>query len=119
MIPGDRSCQSLRWPHGAAPRRRRTVARCPGEGRDEALRLAMLAEPIYPWRIVTSDRHSTVWNGDGLLFGHNFLALGVPPDECFADARRNGEVLAPEKYMRVHRAAHYRGHALPWARGPH
>jgi hypothetical protein len=68
---------------------------------------ATLAEPAYPWRIVTSDRHSTVWNGDGLLFDHNFLALGVPPDECFEDARRDGEELAPGKYMPVHCAAHY------------
>jgi hypothetical protein len=50
---------------------------------------------------VTSDEHSTVWNGDGLLFDHNFLALGVSPDECFEMARKGGEELAPGKYMRT------------------
>jgi hypothetical protein len=45
--------------------------------------LAQLVEPNLPWRIVTSDAHSTVWNGKGMLFEFNFLALGLPPDECF------------------------------------
>jgi hypothetical protein len=47
------------------------------------LTLAMLAEPKRPWRIITSEKHSTVWDGDETLFDFNFLALGVSPDECF------------------------------------
>lgn len=47
------------------------------------LRLAQLVEPGREWRILTSDKHSTVWDGDRTLFDLNFLALGVPPDECF------------------------------------
>jgi len=29
-----------------------------------AYTLAELAEPQMPWRIITSDKHSTVWDGD-------------------------------------------------------
>jgi hypothetical protein len=54
---------------------------------------------------VTSDKHSTVWDGDQTLFDFNFLALGVAPDECFrlADERR----LAPGKELRVYVAKHF------------
>jgi hypothetical protein len=47
------------------------------------LRLAMLVSPRRPWTIVTSDRHSTVWDQGGTLFDMNFLALGVPADEAW------------------------------------
>lgn len=47
------------------------------------LELAKLVMPDRPWRIRTSQAHSTVWDGGNLLFDINFLALGVPPDECF------------------------------------
>jgi hypothetical protein len=47
------------------------------------LRLATLASPRRPWTIVTSDRHSTVWDQGGTLFDMNFLALGVPPDKAW------------------------------------
>jgi hypothetical protein len=69
------------------------------------LRLAQLVAPDRPWRIVTSDKHSTVWDGEETLFDFNFLALGVPPDECFrlADRKR----LAPGKELRVHLARHW------------
>jgi hypothetical protein len=40
------------------------------------LHLAMLAEPQRTWRIVTSARHSTVWDGKRTLFDFNFQALG-------------------------------------------
>jgi hypothetical protein len=36
-----------------------------------ALRLAMLAEPTRVWRIVTSEKHSTVWDGKDTLFEFN------------------------------------------------
>jgi hypothetical protein len=44
-------------------------------------------EPDRPWRVATSDRHSTVVDlGRGLLFDTNFLALRVTPEQCWADA---------------------------------
>ena len=46
------------------------------------LRLAELVEPKRPWRIVTTQKHSTVWDGAETLFDINFLALGVHPDEA-------------------------------------
>ena len=48
------------------------------------LRLAELAEPKKDWRIVTSQAHSTVWDGELRLFDMNGMALfdgGAP--KCF------------------------------------
>ena len=53
-------------------------------------------EPDCPWRFATSDRHSTVVDLErGLLFDTNFQALGVTPEQCWADAidGPNAEVL--------------------------
>jgi hypothetical protein len=69
------------------------------------LRLAQLVEPDRPWRIITSENHSTVWDGDQTLFDFNLLAFGVPPDECFALA--NEEHLPPGQELEVHMAEHY------------
>ena len=69
------------------------------------LRLAMLVEPDQKWRIITSQKHSTVWNGDDTLFDFNFRAFGIEPNECFQLA--NVKELRPGKYMRVYFAAHY------------
>jgi hypothetical protein len=63
------------------------------------LRLASLAEPQRPWRILTSDRHSTVWDGALTLFDLNFRAFGVPPEECFLLA--NQRQLPIGRYRRV------------------
>jgi len=46
--------------------------------------------PNRAWRIVSSDDHSTVWDGNCLLFDLNFLALGITPHECLAMARGEG-----------------------------
>jgi hypothetical protein len=54
------------------------------------LRLAELVEPKRPWRIVTSQKHSTVWDGAETLFDANFLALGVDPDEAWSLANEGG-----------------------------
>jgi hypothetical protein len=63
------------------------------------LRLAQLTEPNRNWRIVTSKLHSTVWDGETTLFEFNFLAFGIPPDECFSMA---DEIhLAPGEYRRT------------------
>lgn len=52
------------------------------------LRLAMLAEPTQPWRILTSAKHSTVWDGANMLFDFNFLAMKISPAECFSMANK-------------------------------
>ena len=73
-----------------------------------ALRLAMLAEPRRPWRILTSDEHSTVWDGKETLFDLNFSALAVSPDEGYALASTNGRELPIGKYLKeVYLAPHY------------
>jgi hypothetical protein len=65
-----------------------------------SLRLAMLVEPDKPWRIITSEKHSTVWDGGNTLFDFNFQALGIDPNECFETAFE--EELKPGKYVRVY-----------------
>jgi hypothetical protein len=69
------------------------------------LRLAQLAEPRRPWCILTSDEHSTVWDGDQTLFDFNFLALGVAPEECFRLANRRQ--LKPGRELKVYLAEHF------------
>jgi hypothetical protein len=51
-----------------------------------ALGLAMLVEPTKKWRIITSDEHSTVWDGHDTLFEFNWQAFGVSANECFRSA---------------------------------
>jgi hypothetical protein len=69
------------------------------------LRLATLAEPKHSWRILTSDRHSTVWDGKRTLFDFKFLALGISATECFELAYE--KELPVGKPLRVCYAAHY------------
>lgn len=71
------------------------------------LRLAQLTEPKRPWRIVTSDLHSTVWDGDGMLWDMNFLALGITPDEAWRLASEDGIVMPVGKPIKVYMAQHY------------
>lgn len=54
------------------------------------LRLATLVEPKRSWRIVTSQEHSTVWDGKATLFDFNFQAFGIKASEAFrlADEKR-------------------------------
>src|SRR5262249_57676052 len=47
------------------------------------LRLAQLIEPNRQWRIITSQKHSTVWDGTSLLFDFNFQALVISPPQFF------------------------------------
>jgi hypothetical protein len=54
---------------------------------------------------IASDKHSTVWDGNDTLFDFNYLALGVPPDECFRLAYDEEE--APGEYLTVNFARHY------------
>lgn len=69
------------------------------------LRLATLADLKHPWRILTSDHHSTVWDGRRTLFEFNFLALGISPTECFDLA--NETELPIGKPLKVSYARHY------------
>jgi hypothetical protein len=69
------------------------------------LRLATLAEPKHPWRILTSDRHSTVWDGKQTLFEFTLLALGVSPTDCFRLAY--DKELPVGKPLKVYYARHY------------
>jgi hypothetical protein len=64
-----------------------------------SLRLAMLVEPEKPWRIITSEKHSTVWDGGDTVFDFNFQAFGIDPNECFEAAFE--KELKPGKYLRV------------------
>jgi hypothetical protein len=72
------------------------------------LELAQASVPDRAWRIVTSQQHSTVWDGEQLLFDFNFLALGITPDECIALARRRGRELRPGQHRRTYFAQHWR-----------
>jgi hypothetical protein len=64
------------------------------------LELAKLVEPQRKWRILTSEKHSTVWDGEQTLFDFNFTALAVDPDEAFEMA--NKKQLKPGQRMRVY-----------------
>jgi hypothetical protein len=70
------------------------------------LRLAMLVEPDRVWRILTSKQHSTVWDGELMLFDFNFQALGITPDDSFEMA--NKRELKPGKYLVTHIVPSYR-----------
>ncbi len=63
------------------------------------LRLAQQVEPDRKWRIITSKRHSTVWDGKKTLFDLNFIALEVRPKEAFELAYC--KELKPGKLMTV------------------
>jgi hypothetical protein len=52
------------------------------------LELAKLVEPKKEWRIVTTQKHSTVWDGGEILFDFNFSALQIDPDEAFEMANK-------------------------------
>jgi hypothetical protein len=69
------------------------------------LRLAMLVQPKKPWRIISSEDHSTVWDGDDTLFDFNFQAFGIDPNECFDCAFE--DELRPAEHLPVYRAEHF------------
>lgn len=53
--------------------------------------LASSSMPQHAWRIITSTEHSTVWNGEDLLFDMNSLAMGVPVEEAWKLAHSGNE----------------------------
>lgn len=67
------------------------------------LELAKLVLPNEPWRIVKSKKHSTVWNGNDLLFEFNLQAFGVSADVCFEEAYNYGRVLKPGRQRKCHK----------------
>jgi hypothetical protein len=75
------------------------------------LRLAMLVEPEKPWRIITSEKHSTVWDGGDTLFEFNFQAFGIDPNKCFETSFE--KELKPGKYLRVYLAESVRNRSHP------
>lgn len=62
------------------------------------LELIQRACPKYSWRIITSNRHSTVFNGEDLLFDLNYFAIRIPPKKAYRLARTNGIVLPPGEH---------------------
>ena len=63
--------------------------------------------PKREWRVLTSEKHSTVYDGEDMLFDFNFLALGIPADEAYQMAREDGEELKVGKHLKLHYAEHY------------
>jgi hypothetical protein len=63
------------------------------------LRLATLVLPSRSWRILTSNHHSTVWDGKKVLFDFNCFLMDFPVDKCFE--RANDQELAPGAYLEV------------------
>jgi hypothetical protein len=73
------------------------------------LKLAMLVARKKKWRILTSDKHSTVWDGKDTIFDFNFPAMGLTADKCYEAATAEGaRELSPGKLRRVDYALPYR-----------
>lgn len=65
---------------------------------DLCLYVAMSSAPSFPWRIITSCKHTSVWNGSleyPMLFDANFLALKVNPEEAWELLHGRGSVTMP------------------------
>jgi hypothetical protein len=61
------------------------------------LALSKAVEPERQWRIIYSENHATVWDGLDTLFEFNYLALGIPPQDCFHFAY--SKELIPGEYL--------------------
>jgi hypothetical protein len=70
------------------------------------LKLATLVEPRRPWRILTSDKHSTVFDGKGTLFDFNMKALLVPIEEAWELAHACNAKELPPGQLAARRAEH-------------
>lgn len=68
------------------------------------LRLVQLVEPSKNWRIITSQEHSTVFDGNDTLFDFNFMALGISPEEAFKIANKENIQLEINRFMKVYMA---------------
>jgi hypothetical protein len=72
------------------------------------LELAKKVAPNKKWRIVSSQEHSTVWDGEETLFDFNFLALGVEPNEAFELAKKENNFLKEGERLEVYEAEYYK-----------
>jgi len=112
MLPAQFESCDWRWSHGRrGPEPRYWAYVKHGACHflvNAAYRLATLVEPDRKWRIVTSDKHSTVWDGDRTLFDLQFSALGIEPDSAYRLARWKGRILALGKYRTVYRSVFWR-----------
>jgi len=71
--------------------------------------LAQAVRPAKPWRVLTSDKHSTVFDGDAMLFDLNFFALGVPAREAYTLATAaDYEELPTGAHLKVYCPEHYK-----------
>lgn len=69
---------------------------------DLAMFAAKSTLPNIPWRILTAQKHTTVWNGcveDPVLFDINFHAIGVKSAEAMKLASC-GRELKPGRYLK-------------------
>jgi hypothetical protein len=71
----------------------------------QLLKLAELAEPTRKWRILMSETHSAVWDGELTMFDMIYCAFGEPPEHSFLDAY--GRELKPGRQIKVYLAEHY------------
>ena len=94
-FPGDYGCNEWQIGHrGPMPRFWKYIQRgCCHWLVNAYLRLATLVVPGRPWRIVTSPKHSTVWDGDKTLFDPMYFAFDVDANECWRAARQGGQIL--------------------------
>ena len=65
---------------------------------------ANIAFPKEQWQIITSDRHSTVWDGKQTFFDMNFMALKVPAQYCAEVTllAPDSEVLSIGEYLHLY-----------------
>lgn len=91
MMPRDFESCDWRWGHGRkGPEPRYWNYVCHSACHwlvNFSLRLAEQVDPVRSWQIVTSQKHSTVWDGEETLFDFNFQAMEIDADECFLLAR--------------------------------
>jgi hypothetical protein len=106
--PLESNVQSCKHPHRFSPSCARGITSGKGRlpaGEQQPHVWDVLVLPKKPWRIITSVKHSTVWDGDDTLFDFNFQAMGNPPDEFFQDA--NKKMKKPRQHMVCHFAQQY------------
>lgn len=61
------------------------------------LRLISLAEPERPWRIISSQRDSTVWDGDKTIFDITYYVFEQPAQDAFRFSFLHE--LMPDEYL--------------------
>lgn len=71
---------------------------------DLNLYVAKTAYPNISWRIITSDKHSIVWDGDKIIWDATFLANGTSAESSWISAaeQESSEILEVGKYLFAH-----------------